>query len=224
MNTELETLLIDGLTELGLDVRSSVPLLKLYFGELQLWNPKLGLLEADERGVVVKHILDSAAAVPLFRREIAEYFAGSSGTPDHQIHLADLGSGAGFPGIILAIFLSSEFPLTVHLVEKQQRRCGFLRNIVPILGLGNVVEIHQTAFEDLPRRFDIITSRAFRNMTAGQFDMQKSLLEDHGLILAYKGKVSRLQEEIGELPPGSDIEPLQVPGLDDERSMFIFRR
>jgi 16S rRNA (guanine527-N7)-methyltransferase len=71
---------------------------------------------------------------------------------------ADLGAGAGFPGLVLAILLKGRPRAQVHLVESMAKRCRFLQAIVDELGLPAAV--HQARAEDLPLKVDIVTARA----------------------------------------------------------------
>ncbi len=226
MTGELQDLLVSGLNSIGLPADHLLPKIKLYYSELLLWNPKLGLIEADERGIILKHILDCAAAVPVFLRKADEIIQGREldreGDP---LCVADLGSGSGLPGLILALAMMNSLALEVHLVEKQQRRCGFLRNIVPILGLDSIVSIHQKKIEDVtPSSFDMVTSRAFRNLTPEQLAVQRRLLRPGGYVIAYKGRMETIRSEMGAEFEYADIIPLKVPGLDDERHLVVTAR
>jgi 16S rRNA (guanine527-N7)-methyltransferase len=222
MNQELQETLRRGLDELDLDAPRLLPRLKLYFSELLLWNPKLGLLEADETEIITKHFLDCAAGIGVLR-SIADQIIQDRDIDREgdALRLVDLGSGAGLPGVIIAMILSEDINLEVHLVEKQQRRCGFLRNIVPILGLNDVVSIHQKNFEEIPGKFDIVTSRAFRNLNGEQLALQRALLVPGGRIAAYKGRAETIEAEMGPEFRAADLIPLKVPGLEDERHMVV---
>jgi 16S rRNA (guanine527-N7)-methyltransferase len=222
MNFDLEMLLISGLEQLELAPVRILPQLKLYFSELLLWNPKLGLIEASDREIIEKHFLDCAAGAEVFRETADEILRNRDMDRERDpLRIVDLGSGAGLPGIILTLLLKEEISLQMHLVEKQQRRCGFLRNIVPILGLGDLVSIHQCDFQELPLKADIVTSRAFRNLDGEQLALQRSLLAPGGRIIAYKGRMASIETELGEVMREADIIPVMVPGLDDERHMVV---
>ena len=112
----------------------------------------------------------------------------SAGQPDdpesEPVELADLGSGAGLPGIVLAILLPG---VRVVLVEPKVRRTTFLRECVAELGLGNV-EVRRARAEDLTGeiRADVVTSRAVARLDrlAG---LASGLARPGGLVLALKG-------------------------------------
>src|SRR5437868_1004224 len=130
-----------GLRALGLDVALATPLLD-YLALLARWNATYNLTAIrDPREMVAKHLLDSLAMHPY-----VDDIARSGGA------LADLGTGAGLPGIPLAI---AKPALRVSLVESNGKKVRFLREAIRKLGLANVeaVESRIEAF-DAPGRFD----------------------------------------------------------------------
>lgn len=143
--------LLTGLDRLGLSIPSvSVDKIMLYCQELQKWNRKINLIarETAAAEMVEKHFLDSLALLPLLHK--------NSG-PDAS--LLDVGSGAGFPGLVLA----AAWPeLRVTLMEPRQKRTAFLRHVARTLGLSNV-KVREERLEPgqpLPEQFTFITSRA----------------------------------------------------------------
>ena len=143
-------LLVRGGAQLGLamDV-AGVERLLVYLAELMKWSRRVNLIARDtpEAQVVETHFLDSLTLLP---------FLDGAG----EVHLLDVGSGAGFPGLALAcVRLDARFTLC----EPRQKRVSFLRHVVRTLGLANVevvaerVEAH---LADWPGRFTHITSRA----------------------------------------------------------------
>ncbi len=203
------------LENIGIDPASLIPLFVRYFEELLLWNPRLGLLEAGKNEIITKHFLDSAAAVGVFDAEMGTFVRNG----DRRIRMADIGSGGGFPGVVLALLLSRKYDLRVSLIEKQKRRCGFLLNIVPLLGLRSCVEVVQSDISLVGDRYHIITSRAFAAISLEQLALQRSLLLAGGKIIAYKGRREVLEKEPG-CAKGSVL-PLDVPGLNAERHLVI---
>lgn len=95
-----------------------------------------------------RHALDSAQLIPL--------------APE-SITWADLGAGAGLPGVVLAILLKGRAGATVHLVESMTKRCRFLEVVAKDLDLP--VQIHNARAEDLKLKVDIVTARACAPMT-----------------------------------------------------------
>ena len=149
-------LLESGASRLGLDLDgAAVDRLMLYFAELMRWGRRINLIARDtpEPQVVENHFLDSLSLAPLLG--------------DEHVHLLDVGSGAGFPGLVLACALPAA---RFTLVEPRQKRVSFLGHIVRSLQLANVevvadrIEAHAG---DWQGRFTHITSRAVAE--PGQF-------------------------------------------------------
>jgi 16S rRNA (guanine527-N7)-methyltransferase len=200
-----------GLEALGLDRALADPLLA-YLALLLRWNAAYNLTAIrDPREMVAKHLLDSlamhGATTPL---------AAAGG------RLADLGTGAGFPGIPLAI---AQPGLQVALVESNGKKARFLREAIRSLGLGNAkaVESRIEAY-DAPAAFDAITARALATLPL-ILELGGHLLKPGGVLLAMKGVVPA--DEIAALPAGweaRDIRPLAVPGLGAERHLVVVAR
>lgn len=158
---------------------------RVYFRELVRWNERVNLTAiTDEEGVYSKHFLDSLS--PAFFWDFAK--AGS---------LADVGSGAGFPGVPLKIV----FPhLKVLLVDSLRKRVEFLRHLVEALGLDCVECVHGRA-EDVARsaecrdRFDVVTARAVARM-AVLTELCVPFVRPGGFFVAMKA--SGAEEEIRE--------------------------
>lgn len=118
--------------------------LKAYLALLTEWNEKMNLVGPSALAEFwARHAYDSAQ---LLR------FAPAATT------WADLGAGAGFPGLVLAILLKGQAGAKIHLVESMAKRCRFLREVAESLALP--VEIHNARAEDLGIRVDIVTARA----------------------------------------------------------------
>ena len=187
-----------------------------YLDELLLWNPTHGLVSGEGGSreappdLVARHILDSLAP-------LNHLLQGNSRT------LGDIGSGAGFPGIPLALFMADT---EVTLVEKQGRRCNFLRNAVAVLGLKDRVKVEQRAMEKLNFRFDIVSLRAFADVSAVYGDL-RALTAPGGRIAAYKGQRIKAEQEIRRLegaaepPCRMELLPLDVPFLKAERTLLL---
>jgi len=199
--------LVAGLATLGLDAALAEPLLA-YLALLDRWNRTYNLTAIrDPRAMVALHLLDSLAMQP-FVRDV--------GT------LADLGSGAGLPGIPLAIALPA---LQVILVESNGKKARFLREAVRTLGLDNarVAESRAEALAQ-PGAFDAITARAMATL-ADLLAAGAHLLRPDGRLLAMKGVMP--DDEIAALPAGWQVQaahPLAVPGLDAERHLVVVGR
>ncbi|MCD2349907.1 16S rRNA (guanine(527)-N(7))-methyltransferase RsmG, partial [Borreliella americana] len=106
----------------------------------------------------------------------------------------DVGSGAGFPGIILAIFDTSR---KYYLLERSKKKSTFLKMIKLELDLENV-KILEYEIEREKRKYEFITIRAFRSMNEYALIL-KNLLKSGGLIMAYKGKFDRINLEVNQI-------------------------
>ncbi len=198
--------------ERGLDAlrieRAHADALLAYLALLDRWNRTYNLTAIrDPREMVDKHLVDSLA----MHTHV-----------DGVARLADLGTGAGLPGIPLAIVRPA---LEVSLVESSGKKARFLREAVRALGLRNarVVEARIEA-HDAPGHYDAITARALG--TLGMIvEHGGHLLAPGGRLLAMKGAVPH--DEIAALPAGWRVEairPLQVPGLNAERHLVVVER
>ena len=207
----MNKLLLDGLKEINIpDYERKAEILSSYIKELLFFNPTLKLVgDKDENGIVVRHILDSAAGYGCFQRYTK---------PGDTI--ADLGSGSGLPGVVLAILMDDR---NLVLVERMQRRVGFLRGVVAKLKLGNA-RIEDKDIHDIRESYSAITCRAFHPLSDIAKDSVK-LLEPSGYALMYKGQRKSVDAELSELEKGFDlnasIERLDVPYLDEERIMCV---
>lgn len=196
----------EGLAALGLDLPDSVRGRLIDYVELLArWNSAYNLTAVRDPGeMVARHLLDSLA--------IAAHVSGAS--------LADLGTGAGLPGIPLAL-LQPERQFT--LVDSNGKKARFLREAVRSLKLANV-RVFEGRVQDVPGQFDCITARAFATL-ADMLNWAGGLLADGGSWLAMKGKLQ--DEEIAALPAGFRIEQtlaLAVPGTVGERHLIVIRK
>ena len=144
-------LFIRGLDRLGVKLEGDqVDNILLYCHELQKWNKRINLIARNTPAteVIEKHFLDSLTLLP-----VIDQYGGNSAT------LLDVGTGAGFPGLVLAAALPD---LQVTLVEPRQKRVSFLRHIIRTLQLTNVRLIEDRLEQaGLSKHdFTFITSRA----------------------------------------------------------------
>lgn len=207
----MNDLLTQGLAALGLADRPGLAVdLTAYRAEIETWNERLGLVSLKTPDdLVVRHLLDSLAPWALLR----DLSFGS---------LVDLGSGAGFPGIPLAL----TFPQArTVLVERMERRAGFLEATLGVLGRSDVSVLQRT-FEEVKDRFDLVTFRAVFPLDGKLVKKMRRLLHPGGRIAAYKGRREVIEAELttlGALADGVEILPVKVPFLDEERHLVILR-
>lgn len=196
-------LLAAGAREIGVAVHASgvEALLKLV-DELELGNAQFNLTAIRDRaGMLRKHVLDSLSLQPYLR----------------GIRVADIGTGAGFPGLPLAI-VDPQRRFT--LVEATGKKARFVGQTALRLGVGNVQVEHARAENYRPLElFDTVVARALSSL-ADFAAYAGHLCAPDGRLLAMKGR--RPDEEIAALPKSFRVlavHRLKVPGLDDERHL-----
>jgi 16S rRNA (guanine527-N7)-methyltransferase len=205
IRASLHAHLLAGADELGiaLDREQSEKLID-YVELLARWNATYNLTAVrDPDEMVTRHLLDSLAIAPFVR--------GDS--------LVDLGTGAGLPGIPLALLDERR---AITLVDSNGKKTRFLREAVRVLGLRNA-RVEQARAEDLKGLFDCVVARAFASL-ADFLRVGGHLLAPAGTCLAMKGQLG--QDEILGLPAGFVIRetvPLAVPGLGAARHVVIIQ-
>jgi 16S rRNA (guanine527-N7)-methyltransferase len=194
-----------GLIALGLTLERDIQQCLLdYIALIEKWNRVYNLTAIREpEKMVSHHLLDSLAVAPHL----------------HAKRLLDVGSGAGLPGIPLAL---AKPDTHVTLLDSNHKKAAFLNQAVMELKLKNAevcserVESWQTQ-----NRFDVIISRAFSDM--GEFvRITRHLLAPDGIFAAMKGL--HPYEEIDKLPPGCKVQqvlPLAIPGLEGARHLVL---
>lgn len=194
------------MAELGLARPGLAARLLDYLALLVQWNKAFNLTAIRDPGeMLAKHLLDSLS--------IAGFVTG---------RVADIGTGAGLPGIPLAL---NDPGLRVSLVETVGKKARFLREAVRQLDLDEVT-VHACRAEDLPGsgQYDQLIARALDTL-GGILSMGGHLLRPGGQLLAMKGRVP--EEEILALPPGYRhiaTHSLVVPGLEAERHLVIVEK
>lgn len=207
----MEALLTDGLSKLGISLSSDQQKqLDTYWSELTMWNGKYGLVNASGDELVIKHFLDSITAVPILK-EIPFDTA------------CDVGSGGGFPGLVLSVvFPDKKFTL----IERSAKKALFLANTAVMMHASNVEVLAEDA-DLVSQKFDLVLFRALGQF-GSYFPTLYRLAAPGGHLFAFKGKKSEVRREIGALP--ADIQDrskcisAHVPFLDDERNFVIIQR
>lgn len=200
-------LLADGIEALRLELPEQAPAQLLrYLAELQKWNAAYNLTAIRDPGeMVTRHLLDSLAVLPVLDR-LAE-----------PAPLLDVGSGAGLPGLVLAI-ARPQWPVTT--LDSNGKKARFMRHAVRVLGLGNA-QVVEARVEDHAARYGSLISRAYARL--GDFvSGTRHLRRPGGHWVAMKGKLDPL--ELAGLPPDCSIREthrLTVPGLHEERHAVI---
>lgn len=199
--------------EVSLDTQQAELLLS-YAALLEKWNKAFNLISRRDIGrLYSRHILDSLAGVPLLR--------GS--------HVMDLGSGAGLPGIPLAV---AKPQMSFYLCDRSHRRCRFLKQVVRTLPLQQVGvwvgDYGKDEFEqDMPTGFDTIVTRGVATALE-VWAMVQSNLASGGRLLIYESTRLDIDAEIEEIPKqdGVDItrHKYTVPGLAQTHSILCMER
>lgn len=204
--------LASGLDQLGLtlDADQQARLLA-YQALISKWNRVYNLTAVrDPSEMLTHHLLDSLSVVGPLRRHAA-------GRP---LRLLDVGSGAGLPGVVLAI---AEPSWHITCVDTVGKKASFIQQAAAELGLRQLRSEHARVEEMPPARADVVTSRAFASL--GDFTrLTDKHLAPGGTWMAMKGKAPT--DEIAALPPTLDVfhvEPLTVPGLAAERCLVWIR-
>ncbi|HWI83533.1 16S rRNA (guanine(527)-N(7))-methyltransferase RsmG [Ramlibacter sp.] len=195
---------------IGLDDRQVEQLLD-YLELIQKWGRVYNLTAVRAPAeMLTQHLLDSLAVVPpLLRR-----------TQGRALRVLDVGSGAGLPGVVLAICRPE---LRVDCVDTVAKKAAFIQQVAATLQLPNLRGLHDRV-ERLAGPYDVVTSRAFASL-ADFVGWSAAALAADGVWLAMKGK--RPDQEIAQLPPAVElfhVEQLAVPGLDAERCIVWLRR
>jgi len=207
-------------------------LLERYIKEIELFNPAYGLVgAADTSELVIKHILDSIAPAGIIKRLLErQNINDNENQTGVKYKIADIGSGAGLPGIPLAIIFNG---CDFTLIERMGRRAGFLLNTQAALSLSgiSIEECELERFADkMPDSsgFDLITFRAFKPLEPGLLKSLQKICahsiscERRAIIAAYKGKREKIEEEMSALPQLKwEALPCPVPFLDEQRHLLV---
>lgn len=201
-------LLARGLLELNLPLNEEQQgVLLRYLLLLEKWNHVYNLTAVrDLTKMVGAHLLDSLSVAPFLPGE----------------NVLDVGSGAGLPGIPIAV---AKPACKVTLLDSGHKKAAFLRQAVAELPLKNAdVVCDRVESWVAPAAFDVIISRAFSDL--GEFvSLTGRLLAPRGVLAAMKGLYPF--EELERLPPGfrvQGVRALQVPGLEAERHLVLIER
>lgn len=211
-------LITGGLAALGIDPLPPPSLARLwsYFTELIKWNRSINLVaKASDQEIIENHFIDSLTLLP----EI------------HSGPMLDVGSGAGFPGLVLKI---ARPELEITLAEPRQKRVSFLRHIIRTLGLTGISVTDQrlipgdSGFAETHGQFPAITCRALTEISLF-LDMVTGISPPNGLIFCMKGP--RANEELNEWMTHFPDSPFvlercatfTLPISGAERNLVIFK-
>jgi 16S rRNA (guanine527-N7)-methyltransferase len=178
---------------------------------MQKWTRVYNLTALrDPADMLTHHLLDSLAVIEPLQRQIGQ----------RPATLLAVGSGAGLPGVVIAICCPQ---VRLDCVDAVAKKAAFVQQVAAALRLPNLRGLHGRV-EKIGGRYDVVSCRAFASLT-DFIGWSSAALAEEGIWLAMKGKVP--DEEIAALPGAVrvfHVEQLQVPGLDAERCIVWMKR
>jgi len=205
----VEELLKGGLRELGyVPEEGCIRAFLSYLTEIKEWNKAYNLTALKKDGdIIIKHFLDSL----LYMRAL----------PEGEIRVADVGSGAGFPGIPIKIMRPE---IEMYLLEPSRKKSAFLRNVIRQLGLKKIEVIEKRIEEvkvgrELPHAVDVALTRAL--FTIKEF-LKKALpiVTEKGILILSKGP--KVSEEITKLKNSTyELFTFNLPFTDIKRHIVV---
>ena len=225
----LERKLRHGLAELRLSLDDAqVTRLLDYLDLIQKWTKVYNLTAVREpEDMLTHHLLDSLAVILPLRLKLAGLRGdgltaarGDEATTLADVRLLDVGSGAGLPGVVIAICCPD---ISVDCVDAVAKKVAFIRQVAATLKLSNLRGLHARV-ENLAERYAVVSSRAFASLS--DFSRwSEGALAPGGVWMAMKGKDP--EDEISALSGQVQVfhvEHLAVPGLGAERCIVWMRR
>ena len=199
-------LLIEGLERMALKLSDQmIDQLMTYLNLVEKWNRVYNLTAIRERDEMIKlHFLDSLSIL----------------NHVHVKNILDVGSGAGFPGIVLAI---TKPELKVTVMDSVNKKTTFMQQVKSELALTNLDVVNSRVEDYQPiTLFEAVTSRAFSNLK-NMMSLTQHTLQKEGMWLAMKSK--DVKEELEEFEKNQYILiPLEVPFIDAERYLVILKK
>lgn len=213
----LEPKLRAGLAELDLALsEAQVTALLTYLALIQKWTKVYNLTAVrDPDEMLTHHLLDSLTVIAPLRHQLANLALGASVAP----RLLDVGSGAGLPGVVIAVCCPD---IRVDCVDTVGKKAAFIQQVAVTLKLPNLRGVHARV-EQLTDTYQVVSSRAFASLLDFT-NWSRQALAEQGVWMAMKGK--HPAEELAALPADVEVfhvEQLVVPGLGAERCLLWLR-
>lgn len=203
---------------LGLQLADNkVALLAEYLLMMNKWNKVYNLTAVRTINEMISHHIVDSLSVLLPLQRVIQATSLDSTKP---INILDVGSGAGLPGVVIAIC----FPeYSVHCLDAVAKKMAFVRQVAATLDLKNLVAVH-SRIECVATQYSVITSRAYASLIDFVSSSSKAL-SSQGVWMAMKGKIPL--HEIEDLPNNIDmfhVEQIHVPGLEAERCIIWMKK
>ncbi len=209
MNKEI---FLEELTKLGITpTDEQLKQLEKFYELLIDWNEKINLTRITEKEeVYLKHFYDSLTIARVIDLSKVDT-------------LCDIGTGAGFPGVVLKIMYPN---LKITLVDALQKRVNYLNQIIKSLKLTDIEAIHVRG-EDLKEKYDVVTSRAVANIEK-LVTYTMHLLNDNGVMIAMKGNIEEeltkdVQEKLEKKYIIKEINKFLLPIENSNRSLVVLQ-
>lgn len=214
-----DEILVDGSAEFGVKLDTGrQEAFKKYMELLKEWNQKMNLTAIEEDNeVAMKHFVDSLSILPFI--------------PKSNCRIADIGTGAGFPGIPVKIVRDD---VEVMLVDSLDKRVTFLKEVIATLQLTGISAVHSRAEEfgartEYRQAFDLVTARAVAGLPV-LLEYCLPLVKVGGLFIAMKG--SNIEEELKQSPKALEIlggkleavKEMCLPFSDIKRNIILVRK
>jgi len=202
-------LLIKGFELLGIKEDEEVTRKFLfYLGELLKWNRAYNITSLNtEKDIIEKHFFDSLLYLPFLKEHIS---------------VADVGSGGGFPGLVLKIVRPD---LVMHLIEPSRKRAAFLKYLIFKFNLSGI-EVHPQQVQEVTSlKVDAVVSRALFKLRE-LIKFSKPILKEGGIIILNKGPEAYKEiAEVKELKEPIKLELVErvLPGTDIKRNMIVVK-
>ena len=215
-NLNLRSELERALPALGLSLsEAQVGALMDYLALIQKWTKVYNLTAVrDPAEMLTHHLLDSLAVINPLRKQLVALAPTQA-----RRRLLDVGSGAGLPGIVIAICCPE---IVVDCVDTVGKKAAFIQQVAATLKLSNLRGVHARV-ENLTDKYDVISSRAFASLVDFT-NWSVQALAEQGVWMGMKAK--HPAQELAALPTSVQVfhvEQLVVPGLDAERCIVWMR-
>ena len=218
----LDSALRKGLLDLSLGLtETQIAHLLNYLDLIQKWTKVYNLTAVrDPAEMLTHHLLDSLAVIAPLQKQLAALAEQGVVTLGQPERLLDVGSGAGLPGVVIAICCPH---VVVHCVDTVGKKAAFIQQVAVSLKLPNLRGIHARV-ESLTDTYHVVSSRAFASLV-DFVTWSGAVLAEQGVWMGMKGK--HPVDEMAALPKSVQVfhvEQLVVPGLGAERCIVWMRK